>query len=46
MSVHQIFREVTARAAFADILIDALSKCLQHMAKIRVIFNLILVLNI
>jgi hypothetical protein len=39
MSVHQIFREITARAKFADVvLIDTFSKFLQNMAKIRVHF--------
>jgi hypothetical protein len=39
MSVHQIFREVTARAMFADVvLIHTLPKCLQNMAKIKVHF--------
>jgi hypothetical protein len=39
MSVHQIFREVTARVVFADVvLIHTLSKCFQNMAKIKVHF--------
>jgi hypothetical protein len=39
MSVHQIFREVIARAVFADaVLIHTLSKCFQNMVKIKVHF--------
>jgi hypothetical protein len=39
MSIHQIFGEVTARTVFADVvLIHALSKCFQNMAKIKVHF--------
>jgi hypothetical protein len=39
MSVHQIFREVTALAVSASVvLIHTLSKCLKNMAKIKVHF--------
>jgi hypothetical protein len=39
MSVHQIFREVTAGAVSSDVvLIHTISKCFQNMAKIKVHF--------